>query len=128
MGVTVEDYVPIYWQKQGVAFKSMFHGPDATCDLWADVLKPETAEVLATYTMGEYAGKPAITSNVVGKGKAFYVGAYMDAASLAQVLIGIERMATVTLENRRCWIWKELTKTAYPAVQSRENKLWSRMA
>lgn len=96
MGVTVEDYVPIYWQKQGVAFKSMFQGPDATCDLWADVLKPETAEILATYTMGEHAGKPAITSNAVGKGKAFYVGAHMDAASLARVLIAIERMAGVT--------------------------------
>ncbi|MGH9618338.1 MAG: beta-galactosidase, partial [Bryobacteraceae bacterium] len=33
MGVTVEDYVPMYWQKQGVKFSQALSGPDAECEV-----------------------------------------------------------------------------------------------
>jgi beta-galactosidase len=86
MGVTVEDYVPMYWQKQGVKFSQALSGPDATCEVWFDVLKPSGAEVLANYTMGAHAGKPAITNKSFGKGKAIYIGAKLDEASLHRVV------------------------------------------
>jgi beta-galactosidase len=86
MGVTLEDYVPIYSAKQGVKFGSALSGPDGECSLWADILQPSTAEVLGTYTSGGYAGKAAIATNNFGKGKAIYIGADLDAASLARVL------------------------------------------
>ena len=95
MGAAVEEYVPIYSGKMKVGFSGVFEGPEATCDVWADVLRPEGAEVLAAYNGGIYAGKPAITMHGVGKGKAVYVGAHLDPASLARVLITIERMAGV---------------------------------
>ena len=38
MGVTVEDYVPIYSTKQGVKFSSLLAGPDGECGIWADIL------------------------------------------------------------------------------------------
>jgi beta-galactosidase len=85
MGVTVKDYVPIYSEKIGVKFSSQLSGPDAECELWADLLQPASASVLATYT-GPYAGEAAITVNSFGKGKAIYLGADLDPASLARVL------------------------------------------
>jgi beta-galactosidase len=86
MGVTVEDYVPIYSEKPGVKLSGFPSAPDGSCGLWADVLQPSGAEVLATYTNASYAGKAAITLNSFGKGKAIYVGPDLDPASLARVL------------------------------------------
>jgi len=85
MGVTLKDYVPLYWGKPGVKFGAELPGPDGTTQLWADLLKPETASVLARYT-GDYEGEAAITVNHFGKGKAVYIGADLDAMSLARVL------------------------------------------
>jgi beta-galactosidase len=98
MGVTLKDYVPIYSEKQGVKFSSMLSGADAECTIWADVLKPESAEVLATYTMGEHAGEPAITSNTFGKGKAIYLGARLDPAGLGRVLNALAAVAGIRPE------------------------------
>jgi beta-galactosidase len=85
MGVTLKDYVPIYSDKIGVKFSSRLAGPDGECALWADLLQPSSASVLATYT-GPYAGEAAITINSFGKGKAVYVGADLDPASLGRTL------------------------------------------
>ena len=95
MGTTVEDYVPIYGAKQSVKFSGMLAGWAAECGLWADVLKPNGAEVLGTYTVGSYAGKPAITMNNVGKGKAVYVGADVTGEGLANLLGKLAGMAGV---------------------------------
>jgi len=43
---------------------------------WCDILAPSTSEVIARYTQDYYAGKPAITLNEFGKGKAIYVGTF----------------------------------------------------
>lgn len=43
--------------------------------VWADVLKPLGAEVVATYAYDYYAGRPAITLHHVGDGHVLYVGA-----------------------------------------------------
>jgi beta-galactosidase len=95
MGVTVEDYVPIYSAKQGVKFAAAFAGTDGECGLWADILQPSGAEVVGSYTAGEHAGKAAVTINTFGKGKAVYVGADLDAASLARVLRTVAASAGV---------------------------------
>lgn len=94
MGVTLLDYQPIYSEKQGVRFRGALvsqhasgANKEAECRLWADILNPSQAEVLATYTKGAYAGKAAITSHAFGKGKAIYVGAHLEPADLARVLL-----------------------------------------
>jgi beta-galactosidase len=87
MGVDVIDYQPIYSAKQGVQFAGVLAGPNAECRLWADILSPrEGTEVLATYTV-DYAGKAAITSHSLGKGKAIYLGSHLEPSVLGRVLV-----------------------------------------
>ncbi|TAL05449.1 MAG: beta-galactosidase [Verrucomicrobia bacterium] len=42
--------------------------------LWCDLIEPRECQVLATYAKDFYAGKPAMTMNTYGLGKAIYVG------------------------------------------------------
>jgi len=42
--------------------------------LWCDFIEPNGCQVLATYAKDFYAGKPAMTMNTFGLGKAIYVG------------------------------------------------------
>ena len=42
--------------------------------LWCDLIEPKGCEVLATYAKDFFAGKPAITINTFGLGKAIYLG------------------------------------------------------
>lgn len=42
--------------------------------LWCDLVEPKGCQVLATYSKDFYAGKPAITMNTFGLGKAIYIG------------------------------------------------------
>jgi beta-galactosidase len=87
MGVTVADYVPLYSGNQGVKFRpGLLAGDDGECALWADILEPEKAQVLGTYTEGVHAGQAAVTVNRFGKGQAIYVGADLVPLSLARVL------------------------------------------
>jgi beta-galactosidase len=41
--------------------------------LWCDLIEPKECQVLATYAKDFYAGKPAITMNTFGLGKAIYL-------------------------------------------------------
>lgn len=87
MGVELIDYEPIYSEKQSVQFTGTLEGANAECHVWADILTPQKAEVLATYAGGSYAGKAAITSHTFGKGMAIYLGAHLEGADLARVLL-----------------------------------------
>jgi beta-galactosidase len=42
--------------------------------LWCDIIEPQGCQILATYAKDFYAGKPAITLNPYGLGKAIYIG------------------------------------------------------
>jgi beta-galactosidase len=127
MGVELIDYQPIYSEKQAVEFKGALAGANAECHIWADILAPRRAEVLATYTETAYAGKAAITSNTFGKGKAIYLGAHLEPADLARVLLtfigqaGVPRAAeappgvevTTRRTERQAWTYL-LNHTAKP--------------
>ena len=45
-------------------------------EIWADILEPGTAEVLARYTDGRkyYRGRPCVTVNRYGNGRVYYLG------------------------------------------------------
>ena len=60
-----------------------------------DILKPTSATVVARYTQDYYVGKPAITLNQFGSGRAVYVGAVGDTQLydvLAKWLLGSTRV------------------------------------
>lgn len=42
--------------------------------LWCDLIEPKGCQILATYAKDFYSGKPAITLNTFGLGKAIYIG------------------------------------------------------
>jgi len=48
--------------------------------LWCDVLEPTSAEIVAVYADGYYAGKAAVTRNYHGKGQVITVGTFADTA------------------------------------------------
>src|SRR5215470_7157097 len=95
MGVTVKDTETVYTEKIAVKFGPQLAGADAQCALWADLLQPESATVMATYA-GVYEGDAAITMNAFGKGKAVYVGADLEPMSLARVLRTVLAMSGST--------------------------------
>ena len=42
--------------------------------LWCDIIEPKECQVLATYAKDFYSGRPAMTMNTFGLGKAIYIG------------------------------------------------------
>ncbi|MBU6408834.1 MAG: beta-galactosidase [Verrucomicrobia bacterium] len=42
--------------------------------LWCDIIEPKGCQILAVYSKDFYAGKPAVTMNTFGLGKAIYIG------------------------------------------------------
>jgi beta-galactosidase len=42
--------------------------------LWCDLIEPKECQILATYAKDFYAGRPALTMNTFGLGKAIYIG------------------------------------------------------
>jgi beta-galactosidase len=80
-GVTVEDYDSL---PEGASQPLQFTVPAVTSQppakAWCDILTPDKAAVVATYTQDYYAGKPAVTLNNVDRGKAIYVGTFGDDA------------------------------------------------
>src|SRR5262249_50304084 len=76
-GVEVEDYDSLSSQMQNCVEFTIPELSDesATVGVLCDILKPTTATVVARYTQDYYAGKPAITMNQFGAGRAIYIGA-----------------------------------------------------
>ena len=77
-GVEVEEYDSLSSQMQNSLEFVIPEFTDGTCAIvgvLCDILKPTSAIVVARYTQDYYAGKPAITLNRFGAGRAIYVGA-----------------------------------------------------
>ena len=69
--------------------------------LWCDIIEPDTCQVLGTYAQDFYAGKPAVTMNQFGEGRAIYVGTmcsppfYYDLVTWLRQLCGIAPLLRV---------------------------------
>jgi beta-galactosidase len=85
-GVEVEEYVsmPIDGDSQ-VQFGLPNLEKEFTATVWADVLNPTTANIVARYSNDYYADQAAVTINVFGKGKVIYIGTMGDATFYAGI-------------------------------------------
>lgn len=69
--------------------------------LWCDIIEPGECQVVGTYSSDFYAGKPAITMNNFGEGRAIYVGTmsnlpfYLDLVSWLRQLCGLSPLIRV---------------------------------
>jgi beta-galactosidase len=81
-GVEVEEYDSLSSQMQNsveITIPALMNGDCPSVRVLCDILKPTSAEVIARYTDDYYAGKPAITLNQFGAGRAIYIGAVGEA-------------------------------------------------
>jgi beta-galactosidase len=85
LGIHVEEFDAFGNQVRHI--KTSLRG--ARCTLWADVIQPESAEAVATFTEDFYAHQPAITRNAVGRGLAYYIGTQPEPAFLRSFLAEI---------------------------------------
>lgn len=74
-GAVVEEYVSMPTDADN---QIEFQGKTFTASVWADILAPQNADVVAYYKEDFYAGKPAITQNIYGKGSVIYLGTMGD--------------------------------------------------
>ena len=92
LGLVVEEYAP-YSETQSNSFRTN-DGEQFKCTLWSDIILSKGAEaVVAVFEEDYYAGSPAITQNIFGKGTAWYVG-------------------TVPDKNGMDWLLEQVCKTA----------------
>lgn len=82
LGIQVEEFDAFGPQVRHI--KTPLRG--ARCTLWADVIRLEGAETVATFTEDFYAHQPAITRNAIGRGLAYYIGTHPEPAFLRSFL------------------------------------------
>jgi len=81
LGLVVEEFAP-YSETQSNSIRTM-GGKQFNSVLWSDIIHLKGAEaIIAAFEQDYYAGKPAITQNIFGKGNAFYVGTAPDASGI----------------------------------------------
>lgn len=82
-GIELEEFDPLN-SEVSVPVEGVFGKGQAS--LWCDILKPLSAETLATYAGEFYQGKTAITRNRVGKGYVYYVGCDLNPQGMASLM------------------------------------------
>ena len=81
--------------------------------LWCDIIEPKGCQILATYAKDFYAGRPAITMNAFGLGKAIYIGTmshqhfYLDLVSWLRQMCGLQPLLKVPENVEVCMRQRE---------------------
>ncbi|MDB6028607.1 MAG: Beta-galactosidase [Verrucomicrobiales bacterium] len=75
-GLEVSEFDPIPPDHDNhLSFKGQFHTSHLhMARLWCDLIEPKGCEILGSFTRDFYAGRPAMTLNHFGSGKAVYIG------------------------------------------------------
>jgi beta-galactosidase len=94
LGLRVEDFMPL-GAGDGIPIR-FGDGREARGGIWSELIRPGTAEVVATFDSGNLKGQPAVTRNQFGKGSATYVGTLLDEHAMGSVLKGAWTQAGVT--------------------------------
>jgi beta-galactosidase len=70
-------------------------GTEAAADLWSELVINHGARTIASFEGGELDGKPAITENAYGEGRAIYLATRPERAATASLIEGICRESGV---------------------------------
>ena len=92
-GVEVEEFDALPHGRE-VKFLGAFG--EGTATTWCDVLKCNDATPLAAYGSGYYQGSPAVTVNVYGNGKVYYVGCGLEDDEMDALVALIADSAGIT--------------------------------
>jgi beta-galactosidase len=95
-GIVVEEYVSMpVDQDNRVQFGLPELEDEFPASVWADVIEPKGAEVIAWHAQDFYAGKPAATMNRFENGKVIYLGLMGDSVYYLAIARWISRLAGV---------------------------------
>jgi beta-galactosidase len=96
-GLEVTEFDPIPpGEENHLTFKGAFptsHMHPAR--LWCDIIEPKGCQILATYVKDFYAGRPAITMNTYGLGKAIYVGTMSHLYFYQDLVVWLRQMCSL---------------------------------
>ncbi|TMB43506.1 MAG: beta-galactosidase, partial [Chloroflexi bacterium] len=84
LGLKVVDFRPLS-DGQDIAVR-FADGTLARGEIWSEIIEPSGAEVVATFSGSDLAGRPAVTSHQSGSGTAFYMGTRPEPAAMARLL------------------------------------------
>lgn len=62
---------------------------------WCDLIEPKGCQILATYVKDFYAGRPAITMNTFGLGKAIYIGTMSHQHFYNDLIVWLRQMCSL---------------------------------
>jgi beta-galactosidase len=87
--------------------------------LWCDIIEPKDCQVLAVYSKGFYASRPALTMNAFGLGKAIYIGTmshqhfYHDLVGWLRQMCNLHPLLKVPENVEVCMRQKEGTRVYF---------------
>lgn len=90
----------------------------ATCSAWEELLIPTTAKVLASYDNPAWQPYAAVTENVYGKGKAWYLGCYFSPSHLEQFVRAVIAKALPAIRPYDA-VFPRIIRTGYNAAGHR---------
>jgi len=95
-GIEIEEYVSMpVDQDNRVQFGLPELEDEFPASVWADVIEPKGAKVIAWHTQDFYAGKPAATMHSYKKGKVIYLGVMGDSSYYTAIARWISGLAGV---------------------------------
>jgi beta-galactosidase len=96
-GLEVQEFDPITPETENhIVFKGAFPASHLySARLWCDLIEPRECEVLATYSQDFYAGRPAITMNSFGLGRAIYLGTMFAQAFYYDLVVWLRQLCNL---------------------------------
>jgi beta-galactosidase len=96
-GLKVLEFDPLPpGEENHLSLKGPFHATHLhSARLWCDIIEPTGCTVIGTYAKDFYAGKPAITMNEFGDGKAIYIGTMSQQPFYGDLIAWLRQMCGI---------------------------------
>jgi len=73
--------------------------------LWCDIIEPKGCQVLGTFAKDFYAGRPAVTLNEYGAGRAIYVGTMSHQFFYYDLIVWVRQALAGSIRCSKCRTW-----------------------